>query len=117
MSAATDSQPVLVVLAAGIGSRYGGLKQMDPVGPHHETIIDYSIYDALRAGFGTVCFVIRRDIERPFKEFVGARFESQIPVQYVFQELTRLPAGFSAPASRNKPWGTGHAVLAAWPAV
>jgi dTDP-glucose pyrophosphorylase len=101
----------LLVLAAGAGSRYGGLKQIDPVGPNGETIIDYSIYDALRAGFGKVFFVIRRDIERPFKELVGARFESRIPVEYVFQESTRLPAGFVAPPSRTKPWGTGHAVL------
>jgi len=113
MDGSIDSKPILVVLAAGIGSRYGGLKQIDPVGPHGETIIDYSIYDAIRAGFGTVCFVIRRDIERPFKESVGARFESQIPVEYVFQESSRLPAGFLAPGSRTKPWGTGHAVLAA----
>jgi dTDP-glucose pyrophosphorylase len=113
MSASPDSKPVLVVLAAGIGSRYGGLKQVDPVGPHGETIIDYSIYDAIHAGFGSVCFVIRRDIERPFKELVGARFQSRIAVEYVFQELTHLPKGFSAPPSRTKPWGTGHAVLAA----
>ena len=117
MIASTDSKPTLVVLAAGIGSRYGGLKQIDPVGPHAQTIIDYSIHDARRGGFGTVCFVIRRDIERPFRELVGGRFESQIPVEYVFQELTRLPTGFSAPESRSKPWGTGHAVLAAAGAV
>jgi UTP-glucose-1-phosphate uridylyltransferase len=105
------TKPTLLVLAAGIGSRYGGLKQIDPIGPGGESIIDYSVYDALRAGFGKLVFVIRRDIERPFKEFIGSRFEGRLPVEYVFQELTKLPAGFSAPANRQKPWGTGHAVL------
>src|SRR5436190_20391084 len=83
--------PTLLVLAAGMGSRYGGLKQIDPVGPGGETIIDYSIYDALRAGFGKLVFVIRHDIEQPFKETIGARFEKQLPVEYVFQELDKLP--------------------------
>jgi len=101
----------LLVLAAGIGSRYGGLKQIDPVGPNGETIIDYSIYDALRAGFGKLVFVIRRDIETAFRETIGARFESRIPVAYVFQELDKLPPGFSLPPGRKKPWGTGHAIL------
>jgi UTP-glucose-1-phosphate uridylyltransferase len=104
-------KPTLLVLAAGIGSRYGGLKQIDPIGPGGESIIDYSVYDALRAGFGKLVFVIRRDIERPFKQFIGSRFEGRVPVEYVFQELTKLPTGFSAPANRQKPWGTGHAVL------
>ena len=99
------TKPALLVLAAGIGSRYGGLKQIDPVGPGGETIIDYSIYDALRAGFGRVVFVIRRDIEAAFKETIGARFESRVPVTYVFQEPDRVPPG------RKKPWGTGHAIL------
>jgi dTDP-glucose pyrophosphorylase len=107
------TNPTLLVLAAGMGSRYGGLKQVDPVGPNGETIMDYSIYDALRGGFGKLVFVIRRDIERPFKEIVGARFERRIPVEYVYQELAKLPPGFSAPVSRQKPWGTGHAILMA----
>jgi hypothetical protein len=107
------TSPTLLVLAAGIGSRYGGLKQIDAVGPHGEAIIDYSIYDALRAGFGKVVFVIRKDIEHAFKHAVGARFERHIAVEYVFQELDRLPAGFSVPVSRTRPWGTLHAVLMA----
>src|SRR6266404_2805433 len=111
------TNPTLLVLAAGMGSRYGGLKQTDPVGPGGETILDYSIYDAMRAGFGRVVFVIRRDIERPFKEIVGARLEPRLPVDYVFQELESLPSGFALPAGRKKPWGTGHAVLMAAGAV
>ena len=106
-------KPTLLVLAAGMGSRYGGLKQIDPVGPSGETIIDYSIYDALRAGFGKVVFVIRKDIEQTFREVVGSRFENRIPVEYAFQELTKLPEGFTVPAGRTKPWGTGHAILVA----
>jgi hypothetical protein len=106
-------KPTLVVLAAGMGSRYGGLKQMDGVGPSGETIIDYSIYDALRAGFGKVVFIIRRDIEADFREVFLARLSGKIDVQYVFQELTDLPAGFSCPPDRRKPWGTSHAVLSA----
>jgi NDP-sugar pyrophosphorylase family protein len=109
--------PTLVVLAAGMGSRYGGLKQMDPIGPAGETIIDYSIHDALRAGFGSLVFVIRRDIEQPFRENVGARFERHLTVEYVFQELDRLPAGFSVPSNRTRPWGTGHAILMAADAI
>ena len=107
------SKPTLLILAAGMGSRYGGLKQIDPVGPNGETIIDYSIHDALRAGFGRLVFVIRRDIEQQFKEIVGSRFESRVPVAYVHQELDMLPPGFSAPAGRTKPWGTTHAILQA----
>jgi choline kinase len=106
-------KPTLLVLAAGIGSRYGGLKQIDPVGPGGETIIDYSIYDAIRAGFGKLVFVIRRDIEAAFREYIGRRFEKRIPVEYVFQELSAVPKGFSAPPNRTKPWGTAHAILAA----
>jgi UTP-glucose-1-phosphate uridylyltransferase len=106
-------QRTLLILAAGMGSRYGGLKQIDPVGPGGETIMDYSIYDAMRAGFDRLVFVIRRDIERPFKETVGSRFEHRLPVDYVFQELTRLPPGFTVPPTRRKPWGTGHAILMA----
>ena len=105
--------PTLLVLAAGMGSRYGGLKQMDPVGPNGEAIVDYSVYDALRAGFGKVVFVIRRDMEHPFKQFVAARFERHIAVEYAFQELNDLPKGFVAPVGRIKPWGTTHAALMA----
>jgi UTP-glucose-1-phosphate uridylyltransferase len=104
-------QPTLLILAAGMGSRYGGLKQMDLVGPSDETIIDYSVYDALRAGFSKLVFVIRRDMEEPFRQIVGARFEERLPVEYVFQELDMLPLGFSVPPARKKPWGTGHAIL------
>ena len=107
------TSPTLLVLAAGMGSRYGGLKQIDPVGPGGETIMDYSIYDALRAGFCKLVFVIRRDIEQPFKEIVGARFEERIAVEYVFQELDKLPPGFSMPSGRTRPWGTAHAILMA----
>ena len=107
------TSPTLLVLAAGLGSRYGSLKQMDPVGPYGEVIVEYSIYDALRAGFAKVVFVIRQDIEQSFKMTVGARFEKRVEVEYVFQELDKLPPGFSVPIGRTKPWGTLHAVLAA----
>jgi hypothetical protein len=100
-------------MAAGIGSRYGGLKQMDPVGPSGEIIIDYSIYDALRAGFERVVFVIRRDIEADFREKVGRNVEGRAEVEYVFQDLADVPEGFDVPDSRKKPWGTGHAVRSA----
>ena len=106
-------QTTLLVLAAGAGSRYGGLKQIDPVGPNSEIILDYSIYDAIQAGFGTVVFVIRRDIEEEFKKSIGDRFADRVQVEYVFQELTDLPTGFSIPEGREKPWGTGQAILAA----
>jgi len=106
------TRPSLLVLAAGMGSRYGGLKQIDPVGPAGETIIDYSVYDALRAGFGKLVFVIRRQFEQPFRQIVGRRFEERLPVHYVFQEVDDLPPGFTAPPNRSKPWGTAHAVLA-----
>ena len=105
--------PTLLILAAGMGSRYGGLKQMDPVGPGGETIMDYSVFDALRAGFGKLVFIIRRDFEGAFLDTVGARFEQRLPVEYVFQELDQLPPGFSVPSNRTKPWGTGQAILAA----
>ncbi len=110
-------KPTLLVLAAGIGSRYGGLKQLDPVGPNGETIIDYSVYDAIRAGFGKVVFIIRYQIEAEFKEFFGRRFAGHIPVEYVYQELDMLPNGFAVPEGRKKPWGTGHAVLVAREAI
>jgi UTP-glucose-1-phosphate uridylyltransferase len=106
-------KPTLVVLAAGMGSRYGGLKQIDPVGPNGEFIIDYSVFDAKRAGFGKVVFIIRKDIEKDFKEQIGSRYEGIIPVEYAYQDLDDLPGDFSRPADRAKPWGTGHAVWAA----
>jgi hypothetical protein len=109
--------PSLVILAAGIGSRYGGLKQLDPVGPSGEIVIDYSIYDALKVGFGKLVFVIRRDIEKEFRDTVGRRFEDKADVHYVFQELDCLPDGFTLPDHRQKPWGTGHAVLVAKDAI
>jgi dTDP-glucose pyrophosphorylase len=105
--------PTLVVLAAGMGSRYGGLKQLDPVGPGGETILDYSVFDAVRCGFGRVVFVIRRDFEGEFRERVGRRFEGRLDVDYAFQSLNDLPDGWLVPEGREKPWGTGHAVLAA----
>lgn len=105
-------KPTLVILAAGMGSRYGGLKQLEPVGPGGETIMDYSIYDAIRAGFAKAVFVIRSDMEAAFKETIGRRYEMHVPVAYAFQRLDALPAGFTVPPSRSKPWGTGHAVLA-----
>jgi NDP-sugar pyrophosphorylase family protein len=108
-----DMKPTLLILAAGMGSRYGGLKQMDPVGPDGEVILDYSVFDARRAGFGKVVFVIRRDIEAAFRDQVGSRFEEKISVDYVFQELEDLPEGFAVPPERTKPWGTVHAMLAA----
>ena len=106
-------RPTLLVLAAGMGSRYGGLKQLDQVGPSGETIIDYSIFDAIRSGFGKVIFVIRRDIEEAFKTAVGSRYEGKIEVGYAFQQIDTLPKGFDVPEGREKPWGTGHAVYTA----
>ncbi len=103
----------LVVLAAGMGSRYGGLKQLDTVGPSGEAIIDYSIYDALKAGFNKIVFIIRKDIEADFKRFVGSKFEGKVAVEYVYQEIDKLPEGFEVPTNRTKPWGTAHAVLMA----
>ena len=106
------SKPTLMILAAGMGSRYGGLKQMDPVGPAGEIVLDYSIFDAVRAGFGRVVFVIRRDIEKPFRDMVGAKWAPRIPCAYAFQDLADVPAGFAVPADRAKPWGTAHAIRA-----
>lgn len=108
----TAQKPTLLVLAAGMGSRYGSLKQVDKLGPSGESIIDYSIYDAIRAGFGKVVFVIRKSIEADFREVFG-RFSNKIEVDYAFQELDALPEGYSVPADRQKPWGTGHAILVA----
>ena len=110
-------KPTLMVLAAGMGSRYGGNKQLDQVGPSGETIIDYSIYDAKRAGFGKVVFVIRRDIEEQFKETFVRRLSNVIEIDYVFQELGNLPKGFSLPEGRQKPWGTSHAILVTEPKI
>ncbi len=106
-------KPVLAVMAAGMGSRYGGLKQIDPVGSHGQLIIDYSIFDARRAGFETVVFIIKHEIEEAFRQAVGDRISKVMEVRYVFQELDDLPQGYSVPEGRTKPWGTAHAVLAA----
>lgn len=109
--------PQLVVMAAGIGSRYGGLKQVDPVGPSGEIVLDYAVYDAIRAGFAGVVFVIRRDIEEVFREKVGRSIEGRLDTRYVFQDLAALPPPYTVPEGRTKPWGTGHAVLSAAQAV
>ena len=106
-------KPTLVVLAAGMGSRYGGLKQVDPVGPSGEAILDYSVFDAVRAGFGKVVFVIRRDIEEAFRRQVGSKYEGTVAVEYCFQDIADLPAPFAVPEGRTKPWGTAHATRAA----
>lgn len=107
------NKPVLVVMAAGMGSRYGGLKQIDPVGNHGQLIIDYSIFDARRAGFETVVFIIKHEIEEPFKEAIGNRLSKVMNVKYAYQQLDNLPAGYSVPEGRTKPWGTSHAILSA----
>lgn len=104
-------KPTLFVLAAGMGSRYGGLKQLDGLGPHGETIMDYSIYDAIRSGFGKVVFVIRKDFEADFREKILSKYENVIPTAVVFQSIQDLPEGFECPEERTKPWGTNHAVL------
>jgi dTDP-glucose pyrophosphorylase len=106
-------KPTLLVLAAGMGSRYGSLKQIDPVGPSGETIIDYSIFDAIRAGFGKVVFIIRKSFEQDFKDIFIAKLQPHIPVEYVFQELDKVPAGSIISPERTKPWGTAHAILMA----
>ncbi|MGN0229369.1 MAG: nucleotidyltransferase [Muribaculaceae bacterium] len=104
-------KPTLFVLAAGMGSRYGGLKQLDGLGPHGETIMDYSIYDAIRSGFGKIVFVIRKDFEDDFRKIILSKYENHIPVEVVFQAIDNLPEGFACPEGRTKPWGTNHAVL------
>ena len=104
-------KPTLFLLAAGMGSRYGGLKQLDKLGPHGETIMDYSIYDAINAGFGKLVFVIRKDFEEDFRNIVLSKYEGHIPCELVFQALDALPEGFTCPAERTKPWGTNHAVM------
>jgi len=106
-------KPTLLVLAAGMGSRYGSLKQIDPVGPSGETIIDYSIYDAIRAGFGKVVFIIRKSFEQDFKDIFVSKLQPHIQVEYVFQEIDKLPEGLTVSTERTKPWGTAHAVLMA----
>lgn len=106
-------RPALLIMAAGMGSRYGGLKQMEPLGPGGAVLIDYSVFDAIRSGFGKVVFIIRRDLEADFKGLVGKKWEKKIPVRYVFQELEMLPEGFTVPPGRTKPWGTGHAIWTA----
>ena len=106
-------KPTLLVLAAGMGSRYGGLKQIDPLGPNGEIIIDYSVHDAILAGFGKVVFVIKKELEDTFREVIGSRFEGKIEVAYAYQQPEDLPGGFTVPEGRVKPWGTGHAVYAA----
>ena len=106
-------KPTLLLLAAGMGSRYGGLKQLDGLGPNGETIMDYSIYDAVKAGFGKIVFVIRKDFEQDFREKILSKCEGHVPAELVFQSLDSLPEGFSVPEGREKPWGTNHAVLMA----
>ena len=106
-------KPTLLLLAAGMGSRYGGLKQLDGLGPNGETIMDYSIYDAIRAGFGKIVFVIRKDFEDEFRQKVLSKYEGHIPAELVFQSIDALPEGFRVPEGREKPWGTNHAVLMA----
>ena len=111
------NKPVLVVMAAGMGSRYGGMKQIDPVGPCGQVIVDYSLYDARRAGFETVIFVIKHEIEEAFKAAIGDRVSRVMDVKYAFQQLDELPEGYTIPEGRVKPWGTCHAVLAAKPCI
>ena len=106
-------KPTLLLLAAGMGSRYGGLKQLDGLGPNGETIMDYSIYDAIQAGFGKIVFVIRKDFEEQFRTQVLSKYEGHIPTELVFQSIDNIPEGFSVPEGREKPWGTNHAVLMA----
>jgi len=108
-----DMKPELVVMAAGVGSRYGGLKQLEGVGPSGERLLDYAVFDAMRAGIERVVFVIRKGMEQDFHTAFGATFAKRLEVAYAFQELEQLPAGFSLPPDRSKPWGTAHAVLAA----
>jgi NDP-sugar pyrophosphorylase family protein len=113
----SSTSPTLLVMAAGLGSRFGGLKQLSPVGPSGETILDYSIRDAVRSGFTKVVFVIRKDIEAVFRDSIGARLSPLIPIDYVFQELDALPPNFTPPPGRTRPWGTAHAVLVAADAI
>ena len=107
------SDITLLIMAAGMGSRYGGLKQLDSVGPNQETIIDYSVYDAIRAGFNKVVFVIRKELHNEFRSLITDKYLGKIKIEFAFQELENLPADFSCPKERKKPWGTGHAILSA----
>lgn len=109
----STNKATLAVMAAGMGSRFGGLKQIEPIGPNGEIIMDYSIYDAKQAGFDKVVFIIKKEIEKDFRKVVGKRIEKMIDVDYAFQEIDKLPKGYSVPNGRKKPWGTGHAVLCA----
>jgi choline kinase len=109
--------PTLVILAAGIGSRYGGLKQVEPVGPNNEVLLDYAIYDAKQAGFGKIVFVISRALEKDFRTRFDTKYRKVIAIDYTFQDMDKIPPGFSVPAERKKPWGTGHAVLVAKEAI
>ena len=110
-------KPTLFLLAAGMGSRYGGLKQLDGLGPNGETIMDYSIYDAIHAGFGKLVFVIRKDFEKDFREKVVSKYEGHLPVEVVFQSIDKIPAGFTVPEGRQKPWGTNHALMMGEPVI
>lgn len=112
-----ENNATLVVMAAGMGSRFGGLKQITPIGPNGEIIIDFSAYDAIHSGFTKVVFIIKKAIEHDFREAAGKRIEKMTDVEYVFQELDKIPSGFSVPAGREKPWGTGHAILCAKNAI
>lgn len=108
-----NNKTTLVIMAAGMGSRYGGLKQIDPVGPNGEIIMEYSIYDAIKAGFSKVVFIIKKEMEDTFREVIGKKIEGFVDVEYVYQRIENVPQGFSIPEGRTKPWGTGHAVLSA----
>ena len=110
-------KPTLLLLAAGMGSRYGGLKQLDGLGPNGETIMDYSIYDAIQAGFGKIVWVIRKDFEQDFRDKILSKYEGKIPCELVFQSLDKLPEGYTVPEGRTKPWGTNHAVMMAKDAI
>ena len=117
MTQSNHTKPSLLVLAAGMGSRYGGLKQIDPIGPNGEAIIEYSMYDAVKAGFGKIVFVIRQSFEQAFKDMIGDKLDGLCQVQYVYQELEKSLGDFQLPANREKPWGTGHAILVAADAI
>ena len=110
-------KPTLLLLAAGMGSRYGGLKQLDGLGPNGETIMDYSIHDAIEAGFGKIVWVIRKDFEQDFRDKILKKYEDKIPCELVFQDLEKLPEGYTVPEGRTKPWGTNHAIMMAKDAI
>ena len=106
-----NKDATLIVMAAGMGSRFGGLKQLEPIGPGGEVILDFSVYDAIKAGFNKVVFIIRKDIEKDFRELVGNRIDKKVKTEYVIQEMENIPEGFTVPDGRTKPWGTAHAVF------